>query len=619
MKENVPKKNRKGHKFLSVLLIITLGVTICGHSHSVVAQTYTDGIDVSHWQGSINWSQVYGGGYRFAFIKASEGTSYTDSKFTTNMSGALSAGLYPGPYHFAHPDSYSATAEAAHFVDVAGDYMTNGYLRPALDLEDGASLSTTALTDWVIDFMTYVENETGVEPVIYCNSNYANNELDSRVTQYDLWIAHWDVSSPNTGVWDSWEFWQYHVADYGEVPGISERCDQDYFNGDLNTLKERHVIGYSGGCDCCGSCPQHGGSCYNGHEYKLITTTKTWADAKNDCLDRGGHLVSITSSGENDFVDQLIGSNCVWIGLTDEDTEGTWEWVTGEDYSYNNWSTYEPNNCCGGEDYGEMCSDGYWNDNGGPRDPNLTRYYVCEWGSHGGTMFNGHEYKLCETEKTWADAKNDCMACHGHLVTITSSAENDFVSNLAGSNSVWIGLTDEDTEGTWTWVTGESVVYTNWNSGEPNNYGSGEDYGEMISNGTWNDNGPPQFPSTTRYYVCEWQYEFIETKKSWADAKADCEARGGHLVTITSSAENDFVSNLAGSNTIWIGLTDEATEGTWLWVTGESVVYTNWNSGEPNNYGSGEDYGEMTSNGTWNDNGPPQFPNETRYYICEYD
>ena len=616
MKENVLKRT-KGRKFFSVVLVMTLVVAVCGHARIAVAQTYTDGIDVSHWQGSINWSQVYGAGYRFAFIKASEGTSYTDSYFTTNMSGAKNAGLYPGPYHFAHPDSYSATAEAAHFVNTAGSYMSNGYLRPVLDLEDGASLSTTALTDWVIDFMTYVENQTGVEPIIYCNSNYANYEFDSRITQYDLWIANWYVQSPDTGLWSTWEFWQYSST--GSVPGISGNVDLDYFNGNLSTMVEKHVIGSGGGCDCCGSCPQNGGSCYNGNEYKLITTQKTWADAKADCLAMGGHLVSITSSGENSFVDQLIGANCAWIGLTDEASEGTWEWVTGETFSYSHWSTYEPNNCCGGEDYAEICSDGYWNDNGGPRDPNLTRYYVCEWESHGGTMFNGHEYKLCEITKSWADAKADCLAMGGHLVTITSSAENAFVNDLAGSNTVWIGLTDEASEGTWKWVTGESVTYTNWNSGEPNDYGSGEDYAEMYTNGMWNDNGPPQFPSTTRYYVCEWQYELVKTTKTWANAKSDCIARGGHLVTITSSAENAFVSELAGSYSIWIGFTDEASEGTWQWVTGESVTYTNWSSGEPNNYGSGEDYGEMISSGTWNDNGPPQFPSETRYYICEYD
>jgi hypothetical protein len=249
---------------------------------------------------------------------------------------------------------------------------------------------------------------------------------------------------------------------------------------------------------------EHGGKMYNGHEYKLISTAKTWANAKNDCLALGGHLVSITSSGENNFVSTLAGSNTIWIGFTDEASEGTFQWVTGEDVVYTNWSTYEPNNCCGGEDYAEMVDTGLWNDNGGPRDPNLTRYYVCEWEEHGGTMYNKHEYRLYTDEKTWANAKSDCLSRNGHLVSITSSGENDFVSNLAGSNTVWIGFTDEVSEGTWQWITGESVVYTNWAAPEPNDYGAGEDYGEMISDGTWNDCGPPAWPTITRCYVCEW-------------------------------------------------------------------------------------------------------------------
>jgi GH25 family lysozyme M1 (1,4-beta-N-acetylmuramidase)/predicted small integral membrane protein len=506
--ENMHRKvcelqRKRFRRLFSGVFIFTLVVTgFAGHARITEAQTYTDGIDVSHWQGSINWSSVYGAGYRFAFIKATEGTGYTDSYFTTNMTNAKNAGLYPGPYHFAHPDTNSATAEAQHFVNVAGSYMTNGYLRPALDLEDGASLSKTALTDWVITFMTYVYNQTGVTPVIYCNSNYANYEFDSRITQYDLWIAHWYVGSPNTGLWDHWHFWQYSST--GSVPGISGNVDLDYYNGNLSSLESDFVIGGGGGCQCCDGPPESGTSTYGGHYYKLITAAKTWANAKADCLARGGHLVTITSSGENTFVKSLVGANCAWIGLTDEQTEGVWKWVTGESVVYTNWSTYEPNNCCGGEDYGEMCSDGYWNDNGGPRDYNLTRYYVCEWEAHGGTRFNGHEYRLCKVTKTWSQAKADALACGGHLVTITSSAENSFVSQLAGSNIVWIGLTDEQTEGVWKWVTGESVVYTNWAAYEPNDYGAGEDYGELYTDGTWNDCGPPAWPSITRWYVIEW-------------------------------------------------------------------------------------------------------------------
>ncbi|MHA2244675.1 MAG: lectin-like protein [Candidatus Hodarchaeales archaeon] len=128
--------------------------------------------------------------------------------------------------------------------------------------------------------------------------------------------------------------------------------------------------------------------------------------------------------------------------------------------------------------------------------------------AHGGVMYNGHEYKLFQTLKTWAQARADCEAMGGHLVTITSSGENTFVdNNVASNNRVWIGLTDELIEGDWSkWITGESVTYENWYGSEPNNYGSVEDYVEMyahISGGPWNDHSP----TATHYYICEWDGE----------------------------------------------------------------------------------------------------------------
>lgn len=89
--------------------------------------------------------------------------------------------------------------------------------------------------------------------------------------------------------------------------------------------------------------------------------------------------------------------------------------------------------------------------------------------------------------------------------------------------------------------------------------------------------------------------------------------KGGHLVTITSQAENDFIDSKVGS--IWIGLNDAATEGVFAWVNGEAVSYTNWNGGEPNDYGSGEDYAEMISSGKWND-----LPdNNWKRYVVEFE
>ncbi|MUP39290.1 PA14 domain-containing protein [Labilibaculum euxinus] len=93
-------------------------------------------------------------------------------------------------------------------------------------------------------------------------------------------------------------------------------------------------------------------------------------------------------------------------------------------------------------------------------------------------------------------------------------------------------------------------------------------------------------------------YYYSNTSEKATTAMQNAINSGGHLVTITSQAENDFIDSKVGD--IWIGLTDAAAEGTFVWCNGEAVSYTNWNSGEPNNSGN-EDYTQMYSNGKWND------------------
>ena len=77
-------------------------------------------------------------------------------------------------------------------------------------------------------------------------------------------------------------------------------------------------------------------------------------------------------------------------------------------------------------------------------------------------------------------------------------------------------------------------------------------------------------------------YLYVEMAKTWHGASTYCRSRGGHLVTIESASENDFVYELSKGNT-WLGASDEAQEGTWVWVTGEQLIYTNWEKDEPNN------------------------------------
>jgi len=110
-------------------------------------------------------------------------------------------------------------------------------------------------------------------------------------------------------------------------------------------------------------------------------------------------------------------------------------------------------------------------------------------------------------------------------------------------------------------------------------------------------------------------YEYISTYLSWYDAKTYCESLGGHLVTLTSEEENNFVNTLV-EDTIWIGFTDEQVEGEWQWVTQESVIYTNWDEGEPNDAG-GEDYAEMYTSGKWND--IPGDSQRFHPFVCEWE
>jgi hypothetical protein len=98
---------------------------------------------------------------------------------------------------------------------------------------------------------------------------------------------------------------------------------------------------------------------------------------------------------------------------------------------------------------------------------------------------------------------------------------------------------------------------------------------------------------------------------TWTDARQACTNMGGHLVTSTSLAENNFLFSLWPDG--WIGLTDEITEGVWKWVTGEPYSWSYWNGGEPNNAGN-EDYIQFVNGGRWND-----LPNASLPYVLEFE
>lgn len=242
--------------------------------------------------------------------------------------------------------------------------------------------------------------------------------------------------------------------------------------------------------------------------------------------------------------------------------------------------------------------------------------------------YSGHYYSVFNDDLTWNEAKTACERMGGHLVSISSSAENSFVKSLISSQSkgvYWIGAKLSSTS--WTWVTGESFSYKNWASGQPS---GGENYGEIYSRstqaasaGAWNDINETS-PDISYYsvkntgYICEFEpksftddngyylngnlYKRYDKQISWENAKLLAAELGGHLVTITSTNEYNFVKEMAkqgSSSSYWIGFTDKASFQDFKWVTGEKVTYTNWSSGYPSNKNSIDRYVEFNSNRRW--------------------
>jgi GH25 family lysozyme M1 (1,4-beta-N-acetylmuramidase) len=197
-----------------------------------------EGIDVSHWQGTIDWGKVAAAGKKFAIIKATESIDFVDDHYATNHSAAKAKGIWTGAYHFARPSSTAGDAvnEADWFASHIG--LGAGDLIPALDLEVSGSLSITALQSWVKSFLDRVTARTGVRPMVYTSPAFWKKYMGDTTAIADagykiLWVAHWGVSAPTVPAsnWGGrgWTFWQY--SNCGSVPGISGCVDLDRYNG----------------------------------------------------------------------------------------------------------------------------------------------------------------------------------------------------------------------------------------------------------------------------------------------------------------------------------------------------------------------------------------------------
>ena len=197
------------------------------------------GIDVSHWQGDINWNLVKKDSISFAYIKATEGVDYEDHKFLKNLKEAREAGILTGAYHFCTPSGIEdAVKEARHFINVIKEH--GGFnvmdLPPVIDIEKNQGLNKKQISEIVIAWVDKVKEEFRVQPIIYSYSYFIREYMDESLKDIPLWLAHYDSRQPPVfSVWKSWLFLQF--TDKGRVSGINGNVDLNEFCGDAAKLE----------------------------------------------------------------------------------------------------------------------------------------------------------------------------------------------------------------------------------------------------------------------------------------------------------------------------------------------------------------------------------------------
>lgn len=201
--------------------------------------TQTPGFDVSHYQGTVNWTAAYNNGARFAYMKATEGTDFIDPDFNANYPDSYYAGFIRGAYHFATPNTSMGAAQADYFVAHGGSWSKDGKtLPPMLDIEYGSTsecygLSQSAMVSWITSFVDEVHTKTTRWPTIYSTTDWwttCTGNTSKFSSEDPLFIARYSTSVGTLPAgWGFYTFWQF--ADSGTFPG-----DQDKFNGPITGL-----------------------------------------------------------------------------------------------------------------------------------------------------------------------------------------------------------------------------------------------------------------------------------------------------------------------------------------------------------------------------------------------
>jgi lysozyme len=176
------------------------------------------GIDVSHWQATIDWDAVAGAGIRFAIIRISDGTGTLDREFDRNWAEARRVGILRGAYQFFRPNQ-DPVAQADLFLREMGTLEADD-IAPVIDVEATGDRTPAQITDAIRAWTDRVEAATGRSVIIYTGRYFWRDSVGGPAEFADnpLWIANWGVSCPDIpDPWTDWAFWQTGAT--GRVAG----------------------------------------------------------------------------------------------------------------------------------------------------------------------------------------------------------------------------------------------------------------------------------------------------------------------------------------------------------------------------------------------------------------
>ncbi len=191
------------------------------------------GIDVSKFQGKVDWKKVKNEGVSFSFIKATYGSVKKDTQFKTNWDKSKEHAIIRGAYHFFLP-GHDIETQATNFFNLVK--LEKGDLPPVLDIEVKKGVTDKEFIERTIQIIELFKKHYGVLPIIYTNTKLYHDFFKKYLSNnLVIWIAHYKVNQPSLHEND-WHFWQ--LTETGRVKGVNNYVDLNVFNGDIEDLYE---------------------------------------------------------------------------------------------------------------------------------------------------------------------------------------------------------------------------------------------------------------------------------------------------------------------------------------------------------------------------------------------